>query len=178
MGFFTAAAAIAASAYGTYSSSKAKHDAEKGQARINDYNARVAEQDARATEQMTKFEQLQQLRRGQRIMGSLKARLGASGALVSEGAPLALLADQAFELELENALIGAQGRTQASRYQSEAQGYRLGAGTARQRASAATTAGYLNVGSTILGGFSSMYGQGMFGGGSSKGYYSGTAPGD
>lgn len=178
MGLITTIAAVGMAAYGAYSSAKGKSDAAKGQAKIAKYNAAVAEQDARATEEMTKFEQIRQVQRGEKIMGNLRAKLGASGALLSEGAPLALQAEQAFELELENALIGQQGRTQAARYRSEAQGYRMGAKVQRRAATNALTAGWLNTGSTILGGASSMYSQGMFSGGGGKGYYSGSAPGD
>ncbi len=174
-------AGLAMGAYGTYSSGQAgKKDAE-AQAALGEYNAEVAEKDAKATELQTQFEQFRQIKRGAKIAGTTKAGLGASGAMVSEGAPLRLMAEQAFELELENALIGQQGRTQAARYRSDATAYRKGAQMSRARGSAAETAGNLNTGSTILQGFGSMYKQGMFsgsGGGGGSGYatgYSATA---
>lgn len=164
MGLMTAiaAGATAAKTYGSYMQGVAQSDAERAQARIADYNASVAEQDARVIEAKTRFDQLRQLQRGRQIMGTLRARLGASGAMVDEGAGYEIQADQAFELALENALIGRTGQTQASRVRSQATGYRLNAAYSRMRAKNAGRAGLLNAGADLLGGVSSMNQQGMF----------------
>ena len=153
---------MAMNAYGSYKSGKANKDAAKAQAALGEFNAKVSEQDAIATEMKTKFDQVRQIRMGERIMGRTRAKLGASGAVLSEGAPLAVMADQAFELELENALIGHEGMTEAARHRSDAVAMRMGASAAERRGKAAMTAGYINAGASLLSGFGSMYNQGMF----------------
>lgn len=132
------------------------------QAALANYNARVSELNARAREQRTKFDQIRQQMRGRKVMGTLRARLGASGAMISEGAPLNLLAEQAFELELENALIGYEGMTEAAQLRSQAQFQRAQADIYRKRAGSYRRAGAIGAGATLLGGFGQMYEAGMF----------------
>ena len=168
MGFFSSVAMIGMGVAGALQSAKSKSNDAKNQAAMQDYNARVAEQDAAATEEQTTFAQLRQRRTAARIMGGLRAKLGASGALMDEGAPAALTADQAFELEMENTLMGQQGRTEAAKYRSEAAGYRMGAQFARKSASNALTAGWLNAGRRVIGGLGGMYEQDMFNFGGSR----------
>lgn len=165
MAWATAIAAIGTGmqAYGSYAQGKAA-DAESGaQARMAQYNAAVAERDARAREDKTKFDQLRQRRQGRRIMGALRAKLGAAGAVMSEGAPLAVLSDQAFELELENALIGIEGRTEAERYRSQAAFDQAQAGIYKAKGKAARTAGTIGAGTSLLQGFARMGEEGMLG---------------
>lgn len=126
------------------------------------YNARVGEQNARMTEARTTFEQIRHQRTARRIMGRLRARLGASGAVISEGAPLMVLAEQASELALESALIGAEGRTRAEQYRSRAAFDVMQARLFRDRGKSAMEAGYINAGTTLLSGFTTGQQQGMW----------------
>lgn len=153
IGTALAIAGIGLSAYGSYKEGKANKDAAKAQEKLNLFNAQVMEENAKATELKTRFDQVRWARQGRGMEGTLRAKLGASGADTSEGAPLAAMARQAFEVELQSALIGYEGQQQAAQYRSEAQAARMGAAVDRKRASNAMTAAYLNMGSTILGGF-------------------------
>lgn len=166
MGFWTAVAATAAAAGGSLLGAKAAADNEAAQAKIEKRNAAIAENDAIATNYKTRFDQLRQLQHGKSITGGLRARLGASGAVVSEGAPELALASQAVELALENAIVGHEGRTQSARYRSQAAGHRYAAKLARTRGRAAWAGGAMDAGSAILQGGRGMYDAGMFGGGS------------
>ena len=150
------------SAYASYREGLAQQEQAKAQEYLSLYNARVAEQNARMTEARTNFEQIRQQRRGGQVMGRLRARLGASGAVMSEGAPLALMIDQASELALENALIGFEGRTQAGRWRSQGRLSRVQATIFREKGKNAMDAAYMNVGSTLLTGFSKGQQQGMW----------------
>ena len=134
----------------------------KGQAYMSDYNQKVAEQNAKAIEAKTNFEQIRAQRRGERISGSLKARLGASGAMVSEGAPANVLSEQAVENALDVALIGIEGRTEAGQQRSAATLYGMEAKNYRAQARNARRAGRIGAGTTLLTGFSNMGQQGMF----------------
>ena len=143
-----AVAGTGLSAYGSYAQGKAA----KAEAR---YNQQVANQNAAALEQKTQFDQMRQQKRGQSIMGSLRAKLGASGAMMTEGAPLAVVAEQAYELALENAMIGAEGRTQAEQTRSQGRVFAAQGANAMQ-------AGRVGAYTSLLQGFGSMYSMGMF----------------
>ena len=151
----------------------AKAQAE-GEEAMAEYNRKVAEQDAKATELKSLYEQRRQLKFGRRVMGTLRARLGASGAMAEEGAPLALVTEQAEELALENALIGYEGQVMAGRYMSQAGIYGMQAETAGMRAGAAMPAAYVGAGATLLTGFGTAKYMGM-GSGTSNRTWSNTA---
>lgn len=92
-------------------------DASMAEAR---YNARIFRQQAQAEERRTQIAQSLDFRRGQQIMGQLRARLGHSGARMDVGAPIAIQADQAVALAYENAVVGAEGRVRAEQARSQA----------------------------------------------------------
>ena len=77
--------------------------------------------------------------------------------------------EQLAELELENLLIGHEGRVQAGRARSQAELDRLSGKLAKKRGKAARTASYLQAGGTLLAGFG-MAGVGGGGGTASKGF--------
>jgi len=162
MGLYTAIAAAGTSAVGTYMQGQVASSQAKAEAAIGRRNAEVAEKDALATEVKTRFDQVRNVQEGERIVSSLRARMGASGARLDEGAPLHVIAQQTMENELQNALIGYSGRTQANRQRSQAAGYRAGAVFANARAKNAKTAGMINTGTSLLGNVGAMYDQDMF----------------
>jgi hypothetical protein len=147
-----------------YAGEAARTQAEN-EAAIAEYNAQVAEQEAKQVEARSAFESMRQAEAAARIQGLLVANLGITGAVMTEGAPLLLRARQEVELELENILIGYEGRTGASRARSQAALYGMEAGAATQRGRAARTASYIGAGSTLLMGFSQFGGGGGGGGG-------------
>ena len=156
-------------AYGQVKESNARRKAANADAEMSEFNAGVMEANARAVEQKMKFDQIVAQKKGQQAMGRLRAKLGASGAVMDEGAPLNLVVEQAFQTELQDALIGLQGQTEAAEYRSEAQAARMGAAVSRTRATNATTAGWINTGTSLLSGIGSMYSSGMFAGGGGGG---------
>ena len=155
MGFFTAAAATTAAAAGTYMKGQAEANAAKGQAALGEYNAAVAEKDAKATEAKTQFDRIRQVLAGDRKISSI--RVGN----LSENV-MHIVAAQAAENEMQNALIGYAGKIQADRHRSRAAGYRAGAKFAEMRADNIKTATLINTGSSLLGNVGAMYDQGMF----------------
>ena len=162
MGFFTAAAATAAKGAGTFMQGQAQADEAKGQAMLGERNAVVAEKDAIAVEAKTRFDQVRQVQAGERSVSSIRAKAGASGAQLDVGAPMHIVAAQVVENELQNALIGHSGQTQADRLRSKAAGFRAGAKFADIRADNIKTATLLNTGSSLLGNVGAMFDQGMF----------------
>ncbi len=103
---------------------------------IANFNAAVAEQQAKAERQRAGFAQKRQAKKAAAIKSALEAKLGAAGGL---GSPVAadLVAEQAAELELENLLIGFEGEVKARRAESQAELDRLQGKLAKQKGKAA-----------------------------------------
>jgi hypothetical protein len=138
----------------------------KGQAQISNYNAQVADANAEAIKQKSTFDQVRALKTGRRIMGKVRGRLGAAGAVLSEGAPADVVAEQGFENALDVALIGHEGLVGAKRQRSAAALSRFEAANFLQSARNAQVAAGFNVASTLLTGFGGMASMGMFSSGS------------
>lgn len=125
---------------------------------IAEYNAQVAEQEAKAARLKTAFEQRRQAKAGERVRSALRARVGAAAG----GEQPLLEAAQAAELELENLLIGYEGEVAARRAESQAELDRLQGELARQKGKAAARRANIQFGlqtASLLTGF------GGFGGG-------------
>lgn len=125
----------------------------RSKSRIDNYNAALMERQAEAIEQKTRFESWRQAKEARRIRGKLTTELAASGAMLGEGAPELLEEEQLAELELENLLIGYEGRVEAGRATSQAELDRLSGRLAKKRGKAARKASYFRAGGTLLTGF-------------------------
>jgi hypothetical protein len=115
----------------------------KNEEAIGKYNASVARRDAEAVKRRTKFIQSRHAEMGARVMGELEAGIGGSGLVSTEGAPAMALALQKSELDIENFLIGMQGRTEANQLLSQAQGFDLSAAQAKIGSRQALIGGFL-----------------------------------
>lgn len=138
------------------SGAKGIRAAGKSAQNIAEYNAAVAEQEARAVREKAAFGQKRQAKRAVEIRSALTAKVATVGGL---GSPVAadLAAEQAAELELENLLIGFEGEVGAQRALSQAELDRLQGRLARQKSKAAARAANIQfgtqVGTTLLTGF-------------------------
>jgi hypothetical protein len=128
----------------------------KSEAAMANYNADVMEQQAKATEQKTAFEQQRESEAARRRQSSLEASLAATGAISTEGSPLLIKAKQASEDELTNLMIGYEGATEASRARNAATGYRMEATAAKSRGKSRALGAYMGAGGTLLTGFGKM----------------------
>lgn len=140
---------------------------------IQNFNAAVAESEAKAIERKARFEGVRQAKEAARTESSLRARLGISGARTDIGAPVLLAEEQAAESELAGFLIGAEARAKAGRARSQAELARLQGKIFRERGRQARTASFLKAGGTLLTGFG-LAGRGGTGGGGVGG--TGTGP--
>lgn len=86
---------------------------------IANFNAEVAEQQAKAELIRSGFNQQRQAEEAERIKSTLRAEIGAAG---GAGSPVEvdLTLEQAAELDLENLLIGFEGEVLAGRLKSQA----------------------------------------------------------
>lgn len=149
-------------AYSQYSQGQAAAQEAKNAAAMEEYNAQVAEQSAKAAENRSMYEQERQLEEAKRVKGAQAAAIAASGGIPGAGSNLLLQAKQASELELDNLMIGYEGLTEAQRARTAAAGYRMQGSIYKQKAKNFKRAGLIGAGTSLLTGFSSyneLYGK-------------------
>jgi hypothetical protein len=117
---------------------------------MSQYNAKVAEQQARAEEQATQYRQMRQAEAARRYQGTLKSQMGASGAVMTEGAPLLIQQEQAIQSELDNLMLGYQGQLAARRSRSQGNLDMMQAESYGQRASNSMMAGRIGAGASLM----------------------------
>jgi hypothetical protein len=124
----------------------------KSRENLAKFNAQVAENEATAKRQATKFATKRQAEKGARIKSSLKARIAASG---GTGSPVSedLQAEQASELELENLLIGFEGEVSAQQSKEQAKIDRAKGRIIRKKGQSDALAANIKFGTTLLAGF-------------------------
>jgi len=150
------AASIAVSAMSAMMQAKAAADKAAAQEQEALANAQSAESDAVAQEKKTDFEQMQSLREGEAAMGSLRVNMGASGGRTDVGTNFMVRMQQSQESELDNFLVGLEGRTQQSKFEAEADQYKTQAKYYKKAGSNARISGGLGVANAVLGGYSRM----------------------
>lgn len=134
----------------------------KAKARLSDYKADVAKANARAIKQKSKFDQQRALKIGRRIEGKLRAKAGVSGAVISEGAPADVLAEQAAENALNVDLIGHEGLVGAAQQKNIAAQYRTEAANFMFQSKFAKATGKMAAVNAVMQGFSQMGQMGVF----------------
>lgn len=154
-------------AIGTVASGVAAAGQAKSQQAMAEYNAQVAQQQAKAEMMRAQFEQRRQAEEGARRSSSLLAAMGASGAVPGTGAPLLIEETQAQQSDLESQMIGYEGMLRASRASSEALLARSQADIYGKRASSAAWGGAIGAGSSFLTGLG-QYGMLKYGVGLQK----------
>ena len=117
------------------------------------YNAQVMRNRAKDIKKQTSFIQKRQAEKAARTQGLLEASLGGSGTVSTEGAPLLAQALQKSESELENFLIGQQGRSAMNEVLSKASEFDMRARAAKRGASNSLLSGFIGAGATGLMGY-------------------------
>lgn len=120
---------------------------------LDEYNAKITERTAKEKEQEAIFKSKRQAEAAEREMSSMRAGLGASGAVTTAGTPLMIQAKQASELELENLMIGYESDVEQQGLKQQAAGYRLEGKYAAKRGTSALIGGLLGAGGSLLKGF-------------------------
>lgn len=121
---------------------------------IADFNAKIEKREAQARRDKATFESKRQASAASRRQGATEAAIAAAG---GAGSPVALdlAAEQASEDELENLLIGFEGRIGAGQAESQAELDRLSGRIAKKRGKSQRTGAFLGAGSSLLTGFGS-----------------------
>lgn len=113
---------------------------------IANFNAAVAEEEAKAARIKAAFAQKRQAKKGVAIKSSLIAKLGTG---LSSDVAGDLIAEQAAELELENLLIGFEGEVAGRRAENQAELDRLSGRLAKQRGKTAARAANIKFGTQL-----------------------------
>jgi uncharacterized protein YqkB len=117
------------------------------------YNAAMQEREAQQIEQQTAAQQKLQAEQADRQMSTMRAGLGASGAVTTEGAPLLIQSTQAIQNEYDNMMTGYQGSEQALAARSQGQLDLLQGKIDRTKGKNAMYSSFIGAGSSLLTGF-------------------------
>jgi len=152
--FSTAGAGV--QMYGQYEQSQAQAQAANYQAQVARNNQIVAQQNAQlALEQGQVQEQAQRQKTGQQI-GGIVAQEAASGVNPNSGSPLRVRSSAAETGELDALTIRSNSELQARNYLVNASSYGAQAGLLQAQAGWDASAGWLNMGTSLLGGAGSV----------------------
>ena len=109
------------------------------------YQAQVAANQATAAQQWAGYEASRQSEKSRKLIGTQEAMLASTGAIGTEGSPLAIMANTAANAELDRLGILHQGQLGYLRGQSAAAGYEYSASNASSTA-------MMKAGTSLLGG--------------------------
>lgn len=136
------------------------------QAAASQYNAQIAEMNAklsdrRARDAIIRGQEEEQRKRAEiaQLMGRQRAAMGANNVDISFGSPLDTLVDTAVMGELDALTIRRNAAREAYDFEVQAVNQRAQAGLDRMNASASRTGGILGAAGSVLGGGAKAYGQ-------------------
>ena len=165
MGLPLMIAGVGLQAFGEYQQGQALYDQAKTEQEILNHNASIKDREAaleleRARAQAQQFEE-----EGDRLLSSQNVAIAKGGVLSSSGTPLTLMEVTADTLDQDRRGILREGFINQAFRQSEAENLRYQGRAALSRGKNLRTASYINVGTTLLSGFTRI-GQtlGSFGG--------------
>lgn len=139
-------------AAGMLMSARANSASAKSQAYAQEYNATIADANAKATLEQTNAREEQQRRQFRSLQGEAIAGMAQSGTALN-GSNLDVLKQNAINNELDALTIRYEGQMQSRGLMAQAQLDRYGADASRRNGRAAMTAGVLGAGASLLGGF-------------------------
>jgi len=140
---------LAITAVGTGVSAYSSYQSGKAQQRINEYNAKVNEQDAANRERDGRMLANAQRARSQKILATQRTLYAKGGVVGETGSPLMVMAEQAGQLEMAALDVGRTANAEAGRLKTQAVLDRMSGKAARQ-------AGTLNAVGTVLSGAGSV----------------------
>lgn len=141
----------------------------RGAANISDYNAAVAEGNARAAGQQASAEEERIRREGRQALGAQRAAMGESGTTVAFGSNLDIQRQSATALELDALNIQYEGNVRRASLLNEAGAQRYNAKTARKSASSLMKTRWLSAVGAGLQGYAGAGGKSFFGANPGKG---------
>ena len=134
-----------------YEAGKAAQAQAKSEAGLREYNAQIAEREAREAQEAAAYEE-QKFRKGGERLKARQRALYAKAGVTFEGSPLDVMEQTAVELETDALMIRRGGQLGARRLTAEAQLQRYAGRSALLRGRAARRAGRWGMAATGLGG--------------------------
>ena len=151
-------------AYGHYQQGRAAKAEGAAQNKLYQYNARVNEAQAKEAQTKALYEANLHRRKTRSLIGRQRAGMAASGLSLSEGSPLALLAETADLGEVDTQMILREGGISRDSFESQAWQNRMTGKMAKSRGRNAYRASLWQAGGTLLSSVGSAYGVGAQGG--------------
>jgi hypothetical protein len=136
---------VAVTVVGTAVAAYGQHEAGQASKATGKYNAKLAENEAKATEQKAHVESQQMQRNKERLIASQRAGFAKGGAAITTGTPLLLMAEQAGNAELDILNLQRNRAMEATALKSEAT---LSKFKGKQAARSAN----IQAGTTVIGG--------------------------
>lgn len=128
----------------------------KNEAAIAQYNSFIMRNQAESIRMRTKFQQERTAEESARIEGELRVSIGGSGIVSTQGAPLLALALQKTESDLQNYLIGYEGRQEEQAALNKALEFSMQRKFLKIGARQAAVGGFLGAGASAMSGFSQL----------------------
>jgi hypothetical protein len=145
-------------AYGQYQQGQAAKAVGSEQKRISEHNARVAEMQAKEAENKALYEAGLHRRRTASMIGAQRAGLAMAGVSLTDGSPLALLAETAALAETDTQMILREGSITGSMYRAKAWEDRAIGSVSAWEGKSRARAGTMQAGGTLLATLGSSYG--------------------
>ncbi len=138
------------SVFSAYAASKQAEANYNAQESAYNYQARIAEKQAQNIEEETQKADQRKHEEAEAFKAAQRAALGKSGAAITAGSPLAILAETAGKQEIESLDLRRQGASQAFDLRTQGALYKFQANVARSNAkSTASNRGLTIIGSTL-----------------------------
>ena len=147
---------IGAQAGGNILSGFYKRQQLKNEAAIAQYNSFIMRNQAESIRMRTKFQQERTAEESARIEGELRSSIGGAGIVSTQGAPLLALALQKSEADLQNYLIGYEGRIEEQQALNKALEFGMQRKMLKIGARQAAVGGFLGAGATTMQGLSML----------------------
>jgi len=154
----SSAASTATGVVGSLQAGKAQSASARYQGQLADINAEYADRAARDALDRGEFDALAHGRKVAQLRGKQTRDMAANGLELGYGTPLDIATDTDVLAAEDNSRIFANAMRESEGYRINAQGYRNEGAGARAAGANARTASYINAGSTLLDGASSLAG--------------------
>jgi roadblock/LC7 domain-containing protein len=151
-----AVASTAMSVVGSIQQGNAQEAQYKAQAQAQEYNAKISENQAIATNQQTSAREDAERRQRRIALGGARASMAESG-LTDSGSILDMFDQSAINSELDVLNTRFEGNMAARGFNEQATLDRYAAANSRSNAKSASTAKWINAGSALISGASSAY---------------------
>jgi hypothetical protein len=153
---FIMAASAGVSAVGAIEQGQAQSQAASYQAEVSSMNAKIAKENATYEQASGEQQMYNQQQKARATVGAIVAAQGANNLDVNSGSNLSVRTGTEEMARLDALTIKNEAARKAWGYEAAAAGDTAQAGLYRSEASSSALAGYINAGSSILGGASSI----------------------